>query len=236
MTNIEWIFLDLGWTLVDETRAHRARLKGVCERMAGIGLRHSVDELMRLCEQAATDFAPSPFRGMRARLELPEGRIRTLADSASYAHENEVLYPGVPEILEALSRQFKLGVIANQSEGTEKRLSDWGIRNQFSVVLASAELGLSKPDSRIFGAAVSRAGCDPERALMVGDRLDNDVGPAKLQGWKTMRVLQGFSRFQTPRRPEEIPDMTIPSILGLSDARQIGLPHLNPGAASRGSV
>ena len=57
MNNIEWIFLDLGWTLVDETLAHRARLKGVCERMEGLGLRHSVDELMRLCEQAATDFA-----------------------------------------------------------------------------------------------------------------------------------------------------------------------------------
>ena len=26
MNNIEWIFLDLGWTLVDETRAHRKRL------------------------------------------------------------------------------------------------------------------------------------------------------------------------------------------------------------------
>ena len=236
MTNIEWIFLDLGWTLVDETRAHRARLKGVCERTAGIGLRHSVDELMRLCEQAATDFAPSPFLGMLDRLNLTGDQIRTLADSARYEHEYEVLYPGVPEALEALSRQFKLGVIANQSEGTEKRLSDWGIRNRFSAVLASAELGLSKPDSRIFGAAVSRAGCAPERALMVGDRLDNDIGPAKAQGWKTMRVLQGFSRFQAPRRPEEVPDMTIPSILGLSDARQIGLPHLNPCAAIRGSV
>ena len=29
MTNVEWIFLDLGWTLFDETRAHRADfLKG----------------------------------------------------------------------------------------------------------------------------------------------------------------------------------------------------------------
>ena len=236
MNNIEWIFLDLGWTLVDETLAHRQRLKGVCERMEGLGLRHSVDELMAMCEQAATDFAPSPFRGMLARLSLTEDQLRPLADSARYEHENEVLYPGVPELLETLSRKFKLGVIANQSQGTEKRLARWRIRDPFSLVFASAEFGLSKPDPEIFRRAISLAGCAPERTLMVGDRLDNDIGPAKSQGWKTMRVLQGFSRFQAPRRREEIPDITIPSIQGLSDVRQIGRPDHSPGATIRGPV
>ena len=236
MNNIEWIFLDLGWTLVDETQAHRARLEVVRERLAGFGRCYSVDELMRLCEQAATDFAPSPFRGMLSRLDLSEDQIRTLADSARYEHENEVLYPGVAELLASLSRRFKLGVIANQSEGTETRLVQWRIRDTFSLVFASAEFGLSKPDPAVFRKAISLAGCATEDALMVGDRLDNDIGPAKSQGWTTMRVLQGFSRFQAPRRPEEIPDVTIPSIQGLSDVRQIGRPHHSPGATIRGPV
>lgn len=219
MTNIEWIFLDLGWTLVDETRAHRARLRGVCERVGAFGLRHSVDELMRLCEQAATDFAPSPFRAMLARLDLTEEQRREVASANRYVKELEELYPGVPDTLDTLSRKFRLGVIANQSEGTEKRLSDWGIRHRFSIVLASAELGVSKPDSRIFGAALSQAGCAPDGILMVGDRLDNDIGPAKSRGCLTMRVLQGFSRYQTPRRAVEIPDFTISSIRELQGIR-----------------
>ncbi|MDE2997701.1 MAG: HAD family hydrolase [Gemmatimonadota bacterium] len=227
MTNIEWIFLDLGWTLVDETRAHRARLRGVCERVRGYGMRHSVDELIRLCEQAATNFAPSPFRAMLARLDLTEDQRHAIESAARYAKERELMYPGVPEMLETLSRKFRLGVIANQSEGTEKRLSDWGIRDRFSVVLASAELGISKPDSRIFGAAVSRAGCTPDGILMVGDRLDSDVGPAKSRGCLTMRVLQGFSRFQTPRRAAEIPDLTISSIRELQGIRSAM--RLRPG-------
>lgn len=227
MTNIEWIFLDLGWTLVDETRAHRARLRGVCERVGEFGLRHSVDELMELCEQAATDFAPSPFRAMLARLDLTEEQRRSVVSAVRYVKELEELYPGVPEMLETLSRKFRLGIIANQSEGTEKRLSEWDIRDHFSIVLASAELGLSKPDSRIFGAAVSRAGCAPEGVLMVGDRLDNDIGPAKSQGCMTMRVLQGYSRFQTPRRAAEIPDLTISSIRELQDMRSAM--RLRPG-------
>ena len=217
MTNLEWIFLDLGWTLVDETRAHRARLKGVCDRLVELGRRHSVDELMRLCEQAATDFAPSPFRGMLDRLDLTVEQRRAIAGSVRYEKERECLYPGVPKILKALSLQFRLGVIANQSSGTEKRLAQWRIRGYFSLVFASAEFGFAKPDPRIFRRAVSIAGRHPERALMVGDRLDNDIGPAKSQGWKTMRVLQGFSRFQAPRRPEETPDFTVSGIHEIPD-------------------
>lgn len=212
MTKFEWIFLDLGWTLVDETRAHRARLEGVCERVRTYGLSHSVDDLMRICEQSATDFAPSPFRGMLERMDLSEEQRRAVASAVRYEKSHEELYPDVSEMLETLSRRFKLGIIANQSEGTVKRLSEWGIREHFSVVLASAELGLSKPDPRIFGAAISRAGCAPEGVLMVGDRLDNDIGPARSQGCMTIRVLQGFSRYQTPRRAAEIPDFTISSI------------------------
>ncbi len=230
MNNIEWIFLDLGWTLVDETLAHRRRFEGVRERIGGFGLRYSVDELMAMYEHAATDFAPSPFRGMLARLNLSEEQLRAVASSVRYEHENEILYPGVPELLASLSRRFKLGVIANQSEGTEDRLARWRIRDPFSLVFASAEFGLSKPDPEIFRRAISLAGCAPERALMVGDRLDNDVGPAKSQGWKTIRVLQGFFRFQAPRVANEIPDLTISSIQELSDTKSTIGPSRNRAA------
>jgi FMN phosphatase YigB (HAD superfamily) len=30
---------------------------------------------------------------------------------------------------------------------------------------------------------------------MIGDRLDNDIRPARLLGWKTIRIAQGFARF-----------------------------------------
>jgi hypothetical protein len=34
---------------------------------------------------------------------------------------------------------------------------------------------------------------------MIGDRLDNDIRPTLLLGWKTMRIAQGFAPFQSPR-------------------------------------
>ncbi len=178
-----------------------------CKLLAHFGRHHSVDELFEMCERAATGFAPLHFRGMLERLDLADDQTVAVMDSVCY-----VLYPGVPELLSALSDRFHLGVIANQSEGTEGRLAGWGIREHLPLIFASAELGLAKPDPRIFAAALSQAGCEAEEALMVGDRLDNDIGPAKSQGFSTVRVLQGFARFQEPRTSSEVPDVTISGI------------------------
>ena len=106
---------------------------------------------------------------MLTRLNLSDDRIATVMGSVRYTIENEVLYPGVLELLATLSDQFKLGVIANQSKGTQERLMYWRIRDYFSLVFASAELGLSKPDPQIFAGALSEAKCEPEEAIMIGD-------------------------------------------------------------------
>ena len=44
---------------------------------------------------------------------------------------------------------------------------------------------------------------------MIGDRLDNDIRRARLLGWKTIRILQGFARFQKPRDRLDEADATI---------------------------
>lgn len=221
MKRLRWIFFDLGWTLVDETHAHESRLEAACGELAQIGRRHSVIELFELCERAASEFAPNHFRGMLERLGLGSDEVARVLGTARYVQRNEALYSGVSNLLSALSKRFRLGVIANQPKGTERRLARWGIRDQFSLVVASNEHGLAKPDARIFAAALSRAGCEAEEALMVGDRLDNDIGPAKLHGMRTLRVLQGFARSQEPRSTNEVPDVSISGIAELMADQEV---------------
>ena len=84
-----------------------------------------------------------------------------------------------------------MGVIANQSLGTEKRLINYGIRKFFEIIISSAEAGLEKPDPEIFRLALRTAGCLPAETCMIGDRLDNDIVPAAKLGMKTIWVRQG---------------------------------------------
>ena len=215
---IRWVFFDIGWTLVDETEAHRRRWQGVRDLLAGFGIGCSVDDLMGLLEEASTAFARSPFLYALEKMGLSGGQREEIVRYARFDHKHEFFYPGACEMLPDLARAYSLGIIANQSQGTYDRLAERGIASAFPVVIASAEFGVSKPDPRIFEAAIARAGCEPHEAVMVGDRLDNDIGPAKRLGWRTIRVRQGLARLQEPREPAEQADCTIEAIAELPGA------------------
>ena len=127
--------------------------------------------------------------------------------------ELERLYPDVEEILKNLSQKFKLGIIANQVVGTQKRIDNWGIGKYFDVVVASVEAGCEKPDLKIFNMALKQAKCSPREAVMIGDRLDNDIIPAKKLGMNTVWVRQGFAKFQSVKNELERPDYIVESIV-----------------------
>jgi HAD superfamily hydrolase (TIGR01549 family) len=119
-------------------------------------------------------------------------KLRQLVEAEDrYPKELEEPYQGAERILQALSQRYRIGVIANQSGGTEARLTRWGLMPFISICLSSTETGLEKPDLAIFRLALAQARSGPRYAVMIGDRLDNDSRPARLLGWKTIRILQG---------------------------------------------
>lgn len=79
------------------------------------------------------------------------------------------------------------------------------MRKYIDLVIASAEEGVSKPDRRIFEIALERSGCKPENAVMIGDRIDNDIVPAKQLGMKTIWIKQGFGSLWTVMDESEKP-------------------------------
>ena len=103
-------------------------------------------------------------------------------------------------------------MIANQAKDLRDRLREWDILQYFTAVASSWEAGFTKPDPAVFQYALSLAGCAPEEAVMIGDRLDNDVFPAKALGMKTVWLRRGFGALQTPRGPEFEPDYTADSL------------------------
>ena len=127
---------------------------------------------------------------------------------ASWNSEDEYVYPKAEEVLRELSKRYHVGIIANQNLGSEERLEKLGLLRYIDLVIASAEEGVAKPDLRIFQIALGRANCKPEEAVMVGDRLDNDIIPANKIGMKTIWIKQGFGKYAVPSS-EEYPDYTV---------------------------
>lgn len=180
MENVQWVFFDVGSTLVDESKVYEERMKEVA-KTANVSYEYIY--------QTALEFYKENKKGDLETIKLlnvkkPEWRF-----------EDEILYSETEECLRKLSEKYNIGVIANQSLGTEKRLKAFGILQYINLVIASAEEGVAKPDKRIFEIALNRAICKPQHAVMVGDRIDNDIIPAKALGMKTIWIKQGFGKY-----------------------------------------
>ncbi|MES2642137.1 MAG: HAD family hydrolase [Myxococcota bacterium] len=62
------------------------------------------------------------------------------------------------------------------------KIAHAGLEGRVDHVVVSAELAVEKPDPAIFLAALARAGCAPDEALMVGDHPVNDIAGAQAVG------------------------------------------------------
>ena len=195
---IKWLFFDIGTTLIDETEAYSHRIRDAIE---------GTDITFEEFNEKRIEFAKQNLKG-----DLEEIKFFGL-DKTVCHKEDEKPYPDAERVLKYLvKKKYKIGIIANQSAGTKERLENWGLLQYIDVVMASAEEKVAKPDKEIFLRALKRAGCAARNAVMIGDRLDNDIFPAKKVGMKTIWVKQGMAAYGSPKKEAETPDHTIDKI------------------------
>lgn len=203
MKDVRWIFFDVGSTLVDETEAYDHRIR---EMIAG------TDVTFEQFQRKREEYARQNLRG-----DLEAAAFFDLRKTP-WHHEDERPYPDAETTLRTLkARGYQIGVIANQSAGTAERLRAWGLLAYIDLVVASAEERVAKPDPAIFRIALERACCQPQEAVMIGDRLDNDVAPAKAIGMRTVWLPQGPARWQAPRAAAETADARVDSLTELTE-------------------
>lgn len=189
--NIEWIFFDVGSTIVYEHFAYKHRMN-------------------EMADLANTTYSSVYKTAMEFYKQNKKGDLETAKlfgiDLPKWHKEDEILYSDASKCLEILSGRYKIGIIANQSPGTKERLEQYGVLQYIDLVIASAEEGVAKPDKIIFEIALERGNCNPNNAVMVGDRIDNDIIPAKLLGMHTIWIKQGFGQYYNITQEFEKPD------------------------------
>jgi putative hydrolase of the HAD superfamily len=148
---------------------------------------------------------PEIFWPSVVRRAIPElNRLTESAlDSFLFRHAQMVhtirLMPGVTEVLRPMAAQGTLlGLASNAQPYTIRELdlalAEAGLNRALfrtDLVFWSYLHGYAKPDPHIFralGARLLAEGVAPGEILMVGDREDNDIDPARAQGWRTWQL------------------------------------------------
>ena len=90
------------------------------------------------------------------------------------------------EVVGALKRRFKLGIVSNFYGNLDKILAEAKLDRFFAAVADSSRVGIFKPDAGIFEAALKKIQCAPESAAMIGDSIGKDCVPARELGMRTV--------------------------------------------------
>jgi HAD superfamily hydrolase (TIGR01549 family) len=99
---------------------------------------------------------------------------------------NSIRYRPFPDVLPALHslrEQGKtLAVVSNWDPALPSLLAEVGLAKFFAFILPSAEVGVEKPNERIFKLALQRLGLEPQEVVYIGDSYEADVVGARAVG------------------------------------------------------
>lgn len=79
-------------------------------------------------------------------------------------------------IINTIKQHAKVGIITNGSTQRQKaKILNTHLNRCFETIIISEEVGMSKPDIRIFELALQKLNVHPEDVLFVGDDLEKDI-------------------------------------------------------------
>ena len=113
-------------------------------------------------------------------LGLTEDELEQAARDRTFNMENYIPYPGIKEVLKALGRTYRLGIISDTWPSIEQQLEYIGVSQYFSFATYSCFVGVFKPDRRMFLDALGKCGAAPEETVFIDDSVRNLAGAAEL--------------------------------------------------------
>jgi FMN phosphatase YigB (HAD superfamily) len=205
---VDAVVFDAGETLVDETRVwgewadwlgvprltFMAALGGVIARG---GSHREVFELFRPGVDIAAEARRRGVAGVSDLLSLDD------------------LYPDALDCLRELAADgYRLGIAANQPAPAAGVLRAMSV--DFELVATSAAWGVSKPSPAFFERIAAELRLPPSAIAYVGDRLDNDVEPARAAGMVAVFVRRGpWGWIQAPRGNPPAASLVVESLAEL---------------------
>ena len=220
MTVRRGVLWDIGGPIDTEITAE-AMIDDTLRRVAGQCRGHPVSaaEFAVANAAAVAGFAPNAYQAILWALLGPAAEAAWTELVAALPVRLFELRPGIAELLRDLhAAGIRLGLAANQPTAILRDLRQAGLLDLFHMRDVSGDTGYRKPDPRLFLHACAGLDLPAEGVVMVGDRIDNDIAPARGLGMATIRFRTGRHRRQRPRSWLETPQAEVEDVPSLRAA------------------
>lgn len=191
---IRAVVFDVGETLVDETREY-----GTWADWLGVP-RHAFSAVFGAVIAQGMDYREA-FQFFRPGFDLAQERARRAEAGKPETFGEGDLYPDARPALEKLrGTGIWVGIAGNQTTRAGGILRSLDL--PADMIATSDDWNAAKPDAAFFHALLDAAPCPAEQIIYVGDRIDNDLKPAKAAGLRTAFIRRGPWGYILERHPD----------------------------------
>jgi HAD superfamily hydrolase (TIGR01549 family) len=220
---IETVIFDVGGPIYDDRVYADALLAGLEQ----LGATVSADVFNREYERCRREQAGFT-RSLAERFGVRRDAL-TRAAARSWHYPATALFPDARNVMRQLTGRYRVGILANQPRTTRLAFERDGIAEHVDFWVLSEEVGVAKPDPAIFAYAIELANCPPERVAFVGNRLDNDIRPARRAGLRPVWLLRGEAPPEPT--PEQLAEIDGVAVIRSLDALAAELERIGPACA-----
>jgi HAD superfamily hydrolase (TIGR01549 family) len=206
------IFLDAGGVILDETEFENDSAEIITGIINQYNEKYVVDDYWKDIEEAVYRFVPKVYDYILYKniADIENFRVAKIEYKNKIKSCNTLeLMDGIAEFLIESSKFYKIGILGQYGIDFRNFLENRNILKYFIYREVQDDYRITKPDIRYFEAVLRKCSCKAEESVMIGDRIDKDIIPAKLAEMKTIRIKTGLHKNQEPRTPDEMADITV---------------------------
>jgi len=198
---IKAVVCDLDDTLYDEATYVASGLRAVARHMAA---RYAVDAdtLYRVMQTDIDHHGRgTAFNAALRAVGQPDGQREVDALVNIYRQHRPAisLYPDAAHFLNEFLKANEPRKISLVTDGLalmqKNKVAALGIADRFNAIVYCWELNAPKPNPAGLKEAINRLEVSPQECVMIGDRIDHDMQPAKALGMTTIRLLRGRFKY-----------------------------------------
>jgi putative hydrolase of the HAD superfamily len=157
------------------------------------------------------------FAALGLRLDPADVHRAAAANRDGYAASREAV-EGAIDLLAMLRHRAAIGIVTNNLLDEQRnKLSVCGLAPYVDALVASEDVGVSKPNPEIFRLALRRLGVEAHDAVMVGDSWQNDIAGAVAAGVRAV----WFNRDGIPSPPVPANVVSIASLIPAHQAAAV---------------
>ena len=198
---IKHIFFDLDHTLWDFEK-NSAKAYALCFKENKIDLH--LQSFLSTYVPINLDYWKLYREEKVSKEDLKTGRLKDSFQALNYSISNnlidkiadeylahlpkfDTLFDGTIEILTYLKAKYSLHIITNGfGEIQNDKIDKSGIKSFFTELITSDEVGLKKPNPKVFEYALSKANAKTQESIMIGDSMEADIQGAINVGMKAI--------------------------------------------------